>query len=73
MKNYIYDMIGAFYAGVKEHPQIDMENLGYKVIKAVPVAIADCWCFRVENEIENTPSYLDEKEDDFKFPDELKN
>lgn len=70
MKNYRYDMIGAYINGVKEHPQLDMKNLGYKVAKAEPVSIADCWWFRVENEIDGTPSYLDLMNDDFKFSDE---
>ena len=70
MKHYRYDLIGAHYAGVKEHPQIDMKNLGYKVVKSEPVSIADCWWFRVENEIKNTPDYLDEMKHDFRFSDE---
>lgn len=72
MKHYRYDMISAnLNAGVKEHPQIQMKNLGYKVVKSEPVPIADCWWFRVENEIENTPNYLYKMRDDFRFSDEL--
>lgn len=67
MKNYRYDMIGAYYDGVKEHPQVQMKNLGYKVIESEPVPIGDCWWFRVENSIKNTPSYLHLMRDDFKF------
>lgn len=71
MKNYRYDMIGAhIYNGITEHPQVQMKKLGYKVIKSEPVPIADCWWFRVENEIKNTPEYLNEMSDDFKFSDE---
>lgn len=29
IKHYRYDMIGAFYSGIKEHPQKQMKNLGY--------------------------------------------
>lgn len=73
MKHYKYDLIGASLdAGVKEHPQIDMRNLGYKVIKSEPVSVADCWWFRVENEIDDTPSYLSPMGDDFKFSDEMR-
>lgn len=71
MKNYRYDIIGAdLDAGVREHPQAQMKKLGYKLIKSEPVPIADCWLFRVENEIENTPSYLIPLNDDCKFSDE---
>lgn len=70
MINYRYDVIGASMAGVKEHPQVDMRNLGYKVIKAEPVMIADCWWFRVESEIDDTPNYLYRMKDNFKFSSE---
>ena len=67
MKNYIYDIIGSHMNGIKEHPQIQMKNLGYEVIKSEPVSIADCWWFRVNNEIEKKPEYLYEMSEDFKF------
>lgn len=71
MKNYRYDIIGASLDyGINEHPQIQMKNLGYKVVKSEPVPIADCWWFRVDNEIENVPDYLYSMSDDFKFSDE---
>lgn len=70
MKNYRYDVIGADQSGVKEHPQKQMMNLGFNIIKAEPVIIADCWWFRVDNEIENVPEYLYLMRDDFKFSDE---
>ena len=71
MKHYRYDIIGAdLDAGIKEHPQSQMKNLGFKLIKSEPVPIADCWWFRVENEIENIPSYLTLMPDDFKFSGE---
>ncbi len=70
MKHYRYDLIGAHYDGVTEHPQAQMKKLGYKVIKSEPVPIADCWWFRVENKIKNTPSYLYEMKHGFKFSDE---
>ena len=71
MKNYRYDMIGAFLEhNIQMHPQEDMKRLGFKLLKSEPVSIADCWWFRVENEIENVPDYLDELSEDFKFSDE---
>ena len=56
MKNYRYYLPQAFDMGIKEHPQIQMNKLGYNVIKSGPVPIGDCWWFRVENEINNTPA-----------------
>ena len=47
-----------------------MKKLGYEVIKSEPVPIGDCWWFRVENKIKNTPNYLYEMKHDFKFSDE---
>ena len=53
MKNLMYNLITAdLDYGVKLHPQIDMKQLGYEVIKSEPVPIGDCWWFRVKNEIE---------------------
>ena len=40
--NYKYDMISAYEQGIKEHPQIQMEKLRYKIIKSKPVPIGDC-------------------------------
>lgn len=72
MKNYKYDIIGAnIDYGVKIHPQADMAKLGFKIIKAEPVPIADCWWFRVSNSIDFIPGYLTELPDTFLFSDEL--
>lgn len=68
--NYRYDMISAYEQGVEEHPQIQMEKLGYKIIKSEPVPIGDCWWFRVANKIRKKPKYLDKMSKDFKFSDE---
>ena len=70
MKHYRYDLIGAYYDSVREHPQVQMKKLGYEVIKSEPVPIADCWWFRVKNEIKDIPSYLYEMKHEFKFSDE---
>lgn len=70
MKNYRYDIWTAYEHGIKHHPQVQMNVLGYKVLKAEPVPIADCWWFRVENKIKNTPNYLYPMRDDFRFSDE---
>lgn len=70
MKNYRYDVIGASCDyGVKEFPQAQMRKLGFHVIKSEQVTIADCWFFRVDNDIENIPGYLTEL-GDLKFSDE---
>ena len=54
-----YDVITAqLSCGIKEHPEIQMKKLGYKVIGSVPQSIADCWWFTVENFIEPLPKYL---------------
>ena len=52
LKNYRYDVIGAdIKCHIHEHPQKQMKNLGFTVIKAEPVPMADCWWFRVEDDI----------------------
>jgi len=72
IKNYRYCLITAdLDCGVKEHPQTQMKNLGFHVIKSEPVPIADCWWFRVDNEIYNIPPYLTDIGDNMKFSDEL--
>lgn len=54
-----YDLIGAgLKYGVKEHPQIDMKNMGYKVTNCEPIPIADCWVFEVEELIKPLAPYL---------------
>ena len=64
-------MIGAFLDyNIQMHPQKDMRRLGFKLLKSEPVSIADCWWFRVENDVEDVPGYLEELPDDFKFSDE---
>lgn len=71
IKNYRYCLITADVdCGVSEHPQKVMKDLGFHVIKAEPVPIADCWWFRVDNEIKNVPKYLKQLSDDMKFSDE---
>lgn len=71
MKNYRYDMIDAAVKyGVTIHPQAEMAKLGFKVIKSEPVPIADCWWFRVENDIDFVPGYITEMRPDFQFSDE---
>lgn len=39
MKHYRYYLHQAFDRGIKEHPQIQMNKLGYNVIKSEPVPI----------------------------------
>ena len=71
MINYRYDMQIAYDKGVREHPQVHMGKLGYKVIKSEPVAVGNCWWFRVEDRRRGfTPSYLSKLPENFKFSDE---
>lgn len=43
--NLIYNMQEAFEAGVKLHPQKQMESLGFKYEDASPQPIFDAWIF----------------------------
>lgn len=71
MVNLRYDLWQAGVEfGVKMHPQLDMARLGYKIIKSEPVPLADCWWFRVEEDIASRPGYIDELGVDFRFSDE---
>jgi len=62
-----YDMITAFNEGVREHPQKQMEKLGYKVIASIAQSLYDCWGFTVEDYIEPMPKYLKKFEYDFDY------
>lgn len=71
IKHYRYDIIGAdLNYGVHEHPQKQMRKLGFHVIKSEPFSIADFWIFRVDNDIQEVPGYIDEVSKDFKFSGE---
>lgn len=70
MKHFRYDIIGAHYYGVNEHPQTQMKNLGFHWVKSEPVPIADCWWFRCDEYPDSIPSYIDIMKDDFRFSDE---
>lgn len=72
MKNYRYDLISACHQGIEEHPQRQMKNLGFEVVKFECFSFADCWMFRTTNEIENIPVYLTKLDDDAKFSDEIR-
>ena len=72
IKNYRYDLICAdLEYHVDKHPQVQMKELGFNVIRSEPVPIADCWWFRVDNEIPIPPKYLRELPDTFRFSDEM--
>ena len=58
MKEVIYKLFVAYDCGITEHPQEQMEKLGYKVIKAEPQTLGECWFFWVEDYIEPMPGYL---------------
>lgn len=54
-----YDLKDAYEAGAKEHPQIEVEKLGMKVIKFEGIEIADCIMMEVENIPEQLPGYIE--------------
>ncbi len=62
VKDYRFDLIGAYLAGNKDHPQIEMEKLGFNIINWEGVPIADCIIVRIDNaeEIKELPEYIDE-------------
>ena len=64
-KQLIYKMYTAYDCGVNEHPQVQMEKLGYKVLAAVAQSMGDCWWFTVEDYIEPLPKYLEKFEYDY--------
>lgn len=61
-----YSLIGKDKAGVKDHPQDDMEKMGVKVLKYEGVPIGDCVIMEVENLPEKLPDYI-EIIDSFEF------
>ncbi len=66
-----YDIIGAdLDYGVRQHPQLQMKDLGLSVVKSEPCTIADCWFFRITNDSGKLPGYLTVLSDGFKFTDE---
>jgi hypothetical protein len=71
MVHYRYDMIGAYVDHhIKKHPEQDMIDRGFNWIKCEPFSIADCWIFRFDSELNNSPDYLVRISDDFKFSGE---
>lgn len=54
-----YDLIGANKSGINEHPQLDVQKLGMKVIKFEGVPIADCVMMEVENLPAELPDYIE--------------
>lgn len=72
MNHYVYWMLTAdLECGINKHPQDQMKELGFNVVKCEPVSIADCWWFRTTNEITPLPPYIKRMKDDFKFSDEI--
>lgn len=67
LKQLRYDIRLAGNLGIHEHPQKQMQKLGYKVIDCVPQSLYDCWWFTVESIIEPLPEYLTEISYDFYF------
>ena len=66
-KQLSYDMITAIEHKINEHPQKQMEKLGYKVIGAVAQSLYDCWWFTVEDFIEPLPPYLKKIKYDYDY------
>ena len=54
-----YSLIGAYFSGVNEHPQKQMEQLGIKVISYEGIPIADCIIMEVENIPDILPEYIE--------------
>lgn len=44
-----YDLIGAFKSGIRNHPQADVEERGFVVIKYEGCSIGDCIYMEVKN------------------------
>lgn len=66
-KQLCYDLYKSYDCGVSEHPQTQMDKLGYKVIGAVAQSLYDCWWFTVEDYIEPLPPYLTKMQYDFLY------
>jgi len=54
-----YDLIGAYNAGVRTHPQKDVESLGCKVFGYEGVPIADCIFMEVDTLPDNLPKWIE--------------
>lgn len=63
MKQLRYNMWGS----PNEHPQTQMNKLGYNVIGSVPQSIGDQWWFTVEEIIYPLPKYLSEMQYNFEY------
>lgn len=61
MYYFKYDLIDSdIKYGVKKHPQEQMKELGFIVVKSQPFTIGDCWIFETTNKPKNLPGYLRE-------------
>ena len=71
LKNYRYNVTeaGLLY-GIETHPQLQIKNLGFHIVKAEPCTVAESWFFRTDSLVQNIPNYIHELQDDFKFSDE---
>lgn len=59
-KQVSYSAETAYYYGVTERPDRQMEKLGFKIIAAVPQTLYGSIWFTVEKLIENLPEYITE-------------
>lgn len=59
MKNLKLCLMDLYHAGIKDHPQDVMKQLGIEYKQAVPQSISDSWWFFCcENIPEKLPKYL---------------
>lgn len=57
---YRYDVIGAYEAGEKRHPQIAIRELYPTVIEFHPAPIGDCWLFTAGiSSFDEPPAYIE--------------
>lgn len=53
-----YDLIGAYKAGIKEHPERNVIKLGMNVSKYEGMMIADCVFMEVDKLPDELPDYI---------------
>ena len=57
---YIFDMIGAYKAGAREHPQTEIRKVCPDAYDLYPHPMFDCWVFESPTPIASLPSYVHE-------------
>lgn len=59
MKRVFYCMNSAMDAGIKQHPQLQMKELGIKYHHSRPQSVFDGWEFWVDDDVK-LPNYIEE-------------